>query len=334
MISFDALAGNNALKNSLKHALNERFPQTVLLSGDDPAALKALANVLAAGILCEGAGSHPCGNCLPCRKVEQGVHPDLMIVDEGEAELKVDLARQLKAENAIIPNDGERRVTVIHHAQNLNPMAQNALLKELEEPPAYAFFILTAEQPDSLLQTVRSRCTKFALEPSQAAVSDEEAASCLHPISLRLPNGARPHDAQCNGSGKTPRRALSGVLGILQAAVRDAIFVYEGSRRKSRCSLHSASRRRHSAGAVSMERSVGGLRFIDVLIDRVSRNAASAAVTCALTKRYLPHLLRFLSVSIIQEENFLTTIIGVRFKSNGKMYYFDPQVWKSHPVRV
>ena len=78
-----------------------------------------------------------------CRaaKVEQGVHPDLMIVDEGEAELKVDLARQLKAENAIIPNDGERRVTVIHHAQNLNPMAQNALLKELEEPPAYAFFI-------------------------------------------------------------------------------------------------------------------------------------------------------------------------------------------------
>ena len=39
MISFDALAGNNALKNSLKHALNERFPQTVLLSGDDPAAV-------------------------------------------------------------------------------------------------------------------------------------------------------------------------------------------------------------------------------------------------------------------------------------------------------
>ena len=52
MISFDALAGNNALKNSLKHALNERFPQTVLLSGDDPAALKTLATVLAAGILC------------------------------------------------------------------------------------------------------------------------------------------------------------------------------------------------------------------------------------------------------------------------------------------
>ena len=47
-------------------------------------------------------------------------------------EYGVEAARRIKAENAIIPNDGERRVTVIRHAQNLNPMAQNALLKELE----------------------------------------------------------------------------------------------------------------------------------------------------------------------------------------------------------
>ena len=272
MISFDALAGNNALKNSLKHALNERFPQTVLLSGDDPAALKTLATVLAAGILCEGKGSHPCGNCLPCRKV-----------DEGEAELKVDLARQLKAENAIIPNDGERRVTVIHHAQNLNPMAQNALLKELEEPPAYAFFILTAEQPDSLLQTVRSRCTKFALESSQAAVSDEEAASLLAPYLSAV--AERREDRMMLGAmglEKTPRRALLGVLGILQAAVRDAIFVSKALPQKP---LQPALRKQTQAlaGAVSMERLLAVYDFIDVLIDRVSRNAASAAVTCALT---------------------------------------------------
>ena len=255
----------------------------MLLSGDDSAALKTLATVLAAGILCEGKGSHPCGNCLPCRKVEQGVHPDLMIVDEGEAELKVDLARQLKAENAIIPNDGERRVTVIHHAQNLNPMAQNALLKELEEPPAYAFFILTAEQPDSLLQTVRSRCTKFALEPSQAAVSDEEAATLLAPYLSAV--AERREDRMmlsAMGLEKTPRRALSGVLGILQTAVRDAIFISKALPQKP---LQPALRKQTQAlaGAVSMERLLAVYDFIDVLIDRVSRNAASAAVTCALT---------------------------------------------------
>ena len=223
MISFDSLPGNAALKASLQNALSGRFPQTVLLSGDDTGGLKALSAVLAAGILCESAGRRPCGTCISCRKIEQGVHPDLTVIDEGENELKVDLARRIKAENAIIPNDGARRVTVIHHAQNLNPMAQNALLKELEEPPSYAFFILTAEQPDALLQTVRSRCTKFALEPPHEAVSDGDAAALLAPYLAAV--AAQREDRMMLAAlalEKPPRRTLLGILGVLQAAMRRA----------------------------------------------------------------------------------------------------------------
>mgnify|MGYP001021743721 CR=1 FL=1 len=243
----------------------------------------SLSTALAAGILCEADGPRPCGACLSCRKVQDGVHPDLTLIDEGEDELKVDLARRIKAENAIIPNDGARRVTVIRHAHNMNAYAQNALLKELEEPPAYAFFILTAEQPDSLLQTVRSRCTKFALEPSHAAVSDEEAASLLAPYLSAV--AERREDRMMLGAmglEKTPRRALLGVLGILQSAVRDAIFVSKALPQKP---LQPALRKQTQAlaGAVSTERLLAVYDFIDVLIDRVSRNAASAAVTCALT---------------------------------------------------
>ena len=83
MISFDSLPGNTALKVSLQRALADRFPQTVLLSGDDTAGLHTLSTVLAAGILCEGAGARPCGTCLSCHKVEEGVHPDLSVIDEG-----------------------------------------------------------------------------------------------------------------------------------------------------------------------------------------------------------------------------------------------------------
>ena len=84
------------------------------------------------------------------------------------------------------------------------------------------------------------------------------------------------------GLEKTPRRALLGVLGILQAAVRDAIFVSKALPQKP---LQPALRKQTQAlaGAVSMERLLAVYDFIDVLIDRVSRNAASAAVTCALT---------------------------------------------------
>ena len=283
MISFDALPGNAALKQSLQNALSGRFPQTVLLSGDDTGGLHTLAAVLAAGILCESAGKRPCGSCLSCRKAAQGVHPDLTVIDEGENELKVDLARRIKAENAIIPNDGARRVTVIHHAQNLNPMAQNALLKELEEPPAYAFFILTAEQPDALLQTVRSRCTKFALEPPQEAVSGEEAAALLGPYLAAV--AARREDRMMLAAlalEKPPRRTLLGMLGVLQAALRDAVFAAEGL---PQAPLQPAlqEQTRALARAVPAGRLLRVYAFVEELIDRVSRNAAGAAVTCALT---------------------------------------------------
>ena len=283
MISFDTLPGNAALKASLQNALSGRFPQTVLLSGDDSAGLEALSIVLAAGILCESPGKRPCGTCLACRKAEQGVHPDLTVIDEGENELKVDLARRIKAENAIIPNDGARRVTIIRHAQNLNPMAQNALLKELEEPPSHAFFILTAEQPDALLQTVRSRCAKFALEPPRQTVSNEDAAALLAPYLAAL--AERREDRMMLAAlalEKPQRRTLLGILGILQAALRDAVFA---AKALPQAPLQPALRRQTAAlaRAVSADRLLTAYDFIEELIDRVSRNAAAAAVTCALT---------------------------------------------------
>lgn len=283
MISFDALPGNAALKSALKHALADRFPQAILLSGDDSAALAAWSDVLAAGILCESAGPRPCGTCLSCRKVSEGVHPDLTIIDEGENELKVDLARRIKAENAIIPNDGARRVTVIRHAQNLNPMAQNALLKELEEPPAFAFFVLTAEQPDTLLQTVRSRCTKFSLVPQEERTGDGEAAALLAPYLEAL--AQRREDRMMLAAlalEKTPRRALLGVIGVLQSALRDAIF---SAKELPQPPVVAALRKQTQAlaSAVSAARLLALYDFLSVLTDRVSRNAAAAAVTCALT---------------------------------------------------
>ena len=283
MISFDSLPGNAALKESLRNALSGRFPQTVLLSGDDTGGLETLSAVLAAGILCENTGSRPCGTCISCRKAEQGVHPDLTVIDEGENELKVDLARRIKAENAIIPNDGARRVTIIRHAQNLNPMAQNALLKELEEPPSHAFFILTAEQPDALLQTVRSRCAKFALEPPRQTVSNEDAAALLAPYLAAL--AERREDRMMLAAlalEKPQRRTLLGILGVLQAALRDAVFA---AKALPQAPLQPALRRQTAAlaRAVSADRLLTVYDFVEELIDRVSRNAAAAAVTCALT---------------------------------------------------
>lgn len=284
MTRFDTLPGGKALHEALQKALDDRFPQAVLLSGDDPAALQAVSDRVAAGILCEGNGPRPCGTCLSCRKAAQGVHPDLSVIDEGENELKIDLARRIKAENAVVPNDGARRVTLIRHAHNLNPMAQNALLKELEEPPSYAFFVLTAEQPDTLLQTVRSRCTKFALAPEGEAAPDTgEAASLLAPYLEAV--AMRREDRMMLAAlalEKTPRRALLGVLSVLQSALRDAVFAAKGLPQKPIVDALAAQTGK-LAQTVGADRLMRLYDFVSVLADRVSRNAAAAAVTNALT---------------------------------------------------
>ena len=162
-------------------------------------------------------------------------------------------------------------------------MAQNALLKELEEPPSYAFFILTAEQPDALLQTVRSRCTKFALEPPHEAVSDGDAAALLAPYLAAV--AAQREDRMMLAAlalEKPPRRTLLGILGVLQAALRDAVFA---ARALPQAPLQPALREQTAAlaRAVPAERLLAVYDFTEELIDRVSRNAAGAAVTCALT---------------------------------------------------
>ena len=79
----------------------------------------------------------------------------------------MDQIRALRADAYIRPNEGARKVYIIHPADAMNPAAQNALLKVLEEGPAYAAFLLAAARPGLLLDTVRSRCELMALPPGE-----------------------------------------------------------------------------------------------------------------------------------------------------------------------
>ena len=164
-MTFASLLGNEELKAAWQHALHGRFPQSILLTGPKGIGKLTAARVLTMALLCESTGEKPCGQCAACRKVEQNYHSDVTCIDAGDAEIKVDTARRIRSECAVYPGDSDCRIFLIRHAQNMNAAAQNALLKLLEEPPEYAFFILMTENESAILPTILSRCTQYAMVP-------------------------------------------------------------------------------------------------------------------------------------------------------------------------
>ncbi len=149
------------LPNPLSHAY--------LISGGAGDSRAALARRLTAAYLCQGSNP-PCGTCRACRKAAADAHPDVSLTAplQGKQEISVEQIRALRSDVYVRPNEGARKVYVIHPADVMNPSAQNALLKVLEEGPAYAAFLLLAGEPGRLLDTVRSRCEPLSLPPEQA----------------------------------------------------------------------------------------------------------------------------------------------------------------------
>jgi DNA polymerase-3 subunit delta' len=119
-------------------------------------------------MICQGPGDKPCLRCAHCEKARRGIHPDIVLYDREDQTrtIYVDQIRALRDDAVIMPNEARRKVYIIRHAGSMNVSAQNALLKVLEEPPGGAAFILTAETPEQLLPTVRSRCAQCRPRPS------------------------------------------------------------------------------------------------------------------------------------------------------------------------
>jgi len=163
-MSFDTLLGNQQLKKNLVESLAKgHISHFYLISGPEGSGKHTLARLLAAAILCTGA-KKPCGQCSHCRKLESGSHPDFITVTDPEHKnVAVKIVRHIREDMFIRPNEADYKIYLF--PQELGLEGQNALLKILEEPPAYGVFLLLTDNPGKLLPTVRSRCTELKLLP-------------------------------------------------------------------------------------------------------------------------------------------------------------------------
>lgn len=180
------LAGNAPLKRQLELETARRgLSHAYILSGPAGSGKRTLAGLLAAALVCDRrGGALPCLSCAGCRKAEGGIHPDIVRVGDDGKDISVAQVRALRADAYIRPNEAERKVYILENAQTMNASAQNAMLKLLEEGPAYAAFLLLSENAGGILETVRSRCETLTLDP----VAPDE---CLSWLQARFPQASR-----------------------------------------------------------------------------------------------------------------------------------------------
>lgn len=173
-MEFSGLLGNEDLKRRLSASfLAGKHSHCYLICGPDGSGKKTLAGLMAQALQCEAA-SAPCGRCNICRKIQNGIHPDVITIDDPDKKtVSVELIRQLQADAFVHPNEGKRKIYLIPRAQDMTDNAQNALLKLIEEPPSYAVFLLLTTNAGKLLPTVRSRSVELRMEPVEYAVAQQ-----------------------------------------------------------------------------------------------------------------------------------------------------------------
>jgi DNA polymerase-3 subunit delta' len=187
-----------------QHAARGDVRHAYLFCGPPGLGRRTLALRLAQALNCTQpiAAGVPCGACRDCKQIEAMQHPDMNVI-QAETEggtLKVDQVREVQRSLSLKPYQAKYRVALFLRFQEANDNAANALLKTLEEAPAHAILLLTADTPEQLLPTIVSRCEILRLRALPISIIesdllargvDEERARLLAHISGGRPGYAR-----------------------------------------------------------------------------------------------------------------------------------------------
>jgi DNA polymerase-3 subunit gamma/tau len=160
--NFDELIGQETITQTLSLALDSnRLSHAYLFSGLRGSGKTSTARIFAKALICEEGMSHnPCGKCENCVMAIEGRHMDIVEMD-GASSRKIDDIRDLIEQTKYKPAVARYKIFIIDEVHMLTKEAFNALLKTLEEPPAYVKFILATTDPLKLPATILSRTQHF-----------------------------------------------------------------------------------------------------------------------------------------------------------------------------
>ena len=176
MAGFHDIIGHDKVKDHLRKAIEyHKISHAYILSGEEGMGKKTLADAFAMTLLCERSDKEPCMQCHACKQMMSGNHPDVFrVTHEKPGSIGVDDIRtQINDTIYIKPYSSSYKIYLVDEAEKMTPQAQNALLKTIEEPPAYAVILLMTTNQELFLPTILSRCIQLKLRPlKDTQVSD------------------------------------------------------------------------------------------------------------------------------------------------------------------
>lgn len=168
MAGFSRIYGQETIKEYLANVLKAgKISHAYIINGERSSGKEFIAKILAQTLQCEKGGTEPCGECHACKQALSDNHPDIIrVVHEKPNSIGVeDIRSQVNNDIVIKPYSGPYKIYIINEGEKMTAQAQNALLKTLEEPPAYGVILILTTNVDALLPTIVSRCVVLNMKP-------------------------------------------------------------------------------------------------------------------------------------------------------------------------
>lgn len=170
--TFDEVKGQDAVITTLKNqVISGRIGHAYLFCGTRGTGKTSVAKILARAVNCPEAqtnGGNPCNECETCKAILSEASMNVVEIDAASNN-GVDNIRDIREQVQYPPTQGRYKVFIIDEVHMLSTGAFNALLKTLEEPPAYVIFILATTEVHKIPVTVLSRCQRYDFKRIPAA---------------------------------------------------------------------------------------------------------------------------------------------------------------------
>ena len=209
--TFKEVIGQKHVIQTLKNAIIEnRTSHAYVFSGLRGIGKTTIARILAKAVNCKNpVNGEPCNECENCKAINENITTDVVELDAASNN-GVDEIRSLLEKVNFLPSFLSKKVYIIDEVHMLSTAAFNALLKTLEEPPAYVMFILATTEPHKIPMTILSRCQRFDFKQLTMSELTEELVYICEKENIQI-----------------TKEALNGIAEAAEGGMRDALSILD-----------------------------------------------------------------------------------------------------------